>query len=102
MYIGAVGAVQVGEVEAAAGVVAEGSAALRLALSGGGLLDHNYEVHELQAARRAFHVLWIVAALRDGLRAAGEAHVLELLALLPQQIVRPQQAPCDADVSERP
>ena len=47
-------------------------------------------------------MLWIVAALRDGLRAAGEAHVLELLALLPQQIVRPQQAPCDADGRSKP
>lgn len=60
----------------------EGAASLRLALSGGGLLDHNFEVRELQAARRAFHLLWIVAELRSGLRAAGTARTQALLDLL--------------------
>ena len=59
-------------------------AALRLQISGGGLRDHNFEVAELQQARRAFHLLWVVADCRDALAALDATVLSSLWALLPE------------------
>ena len=59
-------------------------AQIRLGMSGGGLRNHNFDVAELQAARRAFHVLWIATDLWRGLQAElGGARLAHLLSLLP-------------------
>jgi hypothetical protein len=55
------------------------TALLQLQISGGGLRDHNFDVAELQVARRAFHVLWIVADCRDALASFADRDSLSSL-----------------------
>ena len=66
-------------------------AALRLQISGGGLRDHNFEVAELQQARRAFHLLWVVADCRDALAALDATVLSSLWALLPEAALQNQK-----------
>ena len=56
-----------------------------LQISGGGLRDHNFEVAELQDARRAYQLLAGACELRYQLRALGSAPVAQLWSLLPER-----------------